>query len=109
MKIIIKDKRYNETFLNISGNMTIREIKNQYIELKNLPYYPVKLIFCGEIMKDDEIADYYDIEDGDIIFSGDIIRGGGGHICPYGCGRLIPDDFKGCTELLRDYPNFFDK
>ena len=32
---------------------------------------------------------------------------GGEHICPYGCGRLIPDEYKGCTELLQAKPNYF--
>ena len=31
----------------------------------------------------------------------------GEHICPYGCGRLIPDKYKGCTELLQAEPNYF--
>ena len=31
----------------------------------------------------------------------------GEHICPYGCGRLIPDKYKGCTELLQAKPNYF--
>ena len=30
------------------------------------------------------------------------------HICPYGCGRQIPDEFKGCTELLAEYPDYFE-
>ena len=29
------------------------------------------------------------------------------HICPYGCGRYIPDEYKGCTELLQAKPNYF--
>jgi adenine specific DNA methylase Mod len=32
---------------------------------------------------------------------------GGEHICPYGCGRYIPNEYKGCTELLKDQPNYF--
>ena len=32
---------------------------------------------------------------------------GGQHICPYGCGRYIPDEYKGCTELLQAKPNYF--
>ena len=32
--------------------------------------------------------------------------GGGKHICPYGCGRMIPDQYHGCSELLRDCPNY---
>ena len=37
-------------------------------------------------------------------------HGGGGpeHICPYGCGRMIPDGYKGCTELLQERPNYFN-
>ena len=31
----------------------------------------------------------------------------GVHICPYGCGRRIPNAYKGCTELLKDHPNYF--
>jgi hypothetical protein len=37
----------------------------------------------------------------------DITCSGGEHICPYGCGRLIPDEYKGCTELLQAKPNYF--
>ena len=33
----------------------------------------------------------------------------GFHTCPYGCGRPIPDAFKGCTELLDVFPDYFDK
>jgi hypothetical protein len=31
----------------------------------------------------------------------------GTHICPYGCGRQIPNEFKGCTELLAVHPRYF--
>ena len=34
--------------------------------------------------------------------------GGPEHICPYGCGRMIPDGYKGCTELLQERPNYFN-
>ena len=37
----------------------------------------------------------------------DLRYSGGEHICPYGCGRLIPDEYKGCTELLQAKPNYF--
>ena len=37
----------------------------------------------------------------------DLKYSGGEHICPYGCGRLIPDEYKGCTELLQAKPNYF--
>ena len=29
------------------------------------------------------------------------------HICPYGCGRQVPNEFKGCTELLQARPNYY--
>jgi hypothetical protein len=29
------------------------------------------------------------------------------HICPYGCGRRVPNEFKGCTELLQARPNYY--
>ena len=32
----------------------------------------------------------------------------GFHVCPYGCERPIPNAFKGCTELLQAYPNYFN-
>ena len=32
----------------------------------------------------------------------------GFHTCPYGCGRPIPDAFRGCTELLQAIPDYFD-
>ena len=46
---------------------------------------------------------------GHIIFfkKGRLTYSGGEHICPYGCGRLIPDEYKGCTELLQAKPNYF--
>ena len=36
-------------------------------------------------------------------------HGGGGteHLCPYGCGRQVPNEFKGCTELLQAKPNYY--
>jgi len=33
---------------------------------------------------------------------------GGFHTCPYGCQRPIPDAFKGCTELLQVFPDYFN-
>jgi hypothetical protein len=32
----------------------------------------------------------------------------GFHVCPYGCGRPIPNSFYGCSELLQAYPNYFN-
>ena len=30
------------------------------------------------------------------------------HMCPYGCERMIPFGYKGCTELLQERPNYFN-
>jgi hypothetical protein len=35
-------------------------------------------------------------------------RGYGFHTCPYGFGRPKPDAFKGCTELLQAFPDYFN-
>ena len=44
-----------------------------------------------------------------IFICNEVIAGGGPeHICPYGCGRMIPDGYKGCTELLQERPNYFN-
>ena len=50
------------------------------------------------------------MKDKDKIFVNNEVKyaGGGGHICPYGCGRMIPDGYKGCTELLQERPNYFN-
>lgn len=59
-------------------------------------------------MKDNLRLRDYDVEEDDIIMANTVTRGGGGeHICPYGCGRKIPDGFEGCTELLKVYPDYF--
>ena len=49
------------------------------------------------------------MKDGDRIVLLPLVMAGGGHICPYGCGRIIPDEYKGCTELLQERPNYFNK
>ena len=43
-----------------------------------------------------------------IVIKEKVIAGAPEHICPYGCGRMIPGSYKGCTELLQEYPNFFN-
>ena len=63
--------------------------------------------YDGDVLEDEKRLCDYDIEDGDVITASPYSSGGGSHICPYGCGREIPDDYKGCTELLKDYPNYF--
>ena len=105
--IIIQDPSGKKYTLDISNNNTILEMKKQYAKDN---YYSILFKYDGEILRDNETLNYYGIEEGDIIIASETSRGGGGgHICPYGCGRFIPDNYKGCTELLKDFPNYFDK
>jgi hypothetical protein len=71
---------------------------------------------CYFFYKDKKLEDYkrvcdYGIKEYDKIYYEEFASGGGPlpttHICPYGCGRQIPDNYKGCTELLKDIPNYF--
>jgi len=112
MQIIIRDQgRMIE--LHVSEDLTFREVKEEYRFLEKKYYSAlgdftdVKFIYKGHVLKDEERLCDYDIEDGDVIIASPYARAGGGHICPYGCGREIPDNYKGCTELLKDHPNYF--
>ena len=70
--------------------------------------------YHGKVLDNGRDLSDYGIKDMDIIefIDSNEYRGGGGegggfHICPYGCGRQIPDGYKGCTELLQAQPNYF--
>ena len=108
MKIFIEDDRGRKIELHVSEDLTFREVKEKYYSALG-DFTSVQFFFLcnGEEAKDEKRLCDYDIEDGDIIIAGPYPRGGGGHICPYGCGREIPDNYKGCTELLKDHPNYF--
>ena len=107
MQIFIRDIKGREIKLHVSEDLTFREVKEKYYS--SLGYFTdVQFKYDGEVPKDEKRLCDYDIEDGDVITAAHIrYSGGGGHICPYGCGRKIPDNYKGCTELLKDYPNYF--
>ena len=101
MRIIIKYNTGEKVVLNVSPDLTIQEIKR-------LIKFHGQFKYVGEIMKDNLRLRDYGVEEDDIILENPITRGGGGeHICPYGCGRKIPDGFEGCTELLKVYPDYF--
>ena len=106
MQIIIRDIKGREIKLHVSEDLTFREVKEKYYSALG-DFTDVQFKWDGEVPKDEKRLCDYDIEDGDVITAAHYSRGGGGHICPYGCGREIPDDYKGCTELLKDYPNYF--
>ena len=96
---------------------------------KDIPIYLMNKQFCevtgrertykyfyhGQILDYDNNLSDYAIRDGDIIGLNynnqekveGLVYASGFHICPYGCGRQIPDGYKGCTELLQAQPNYF--
>ena len=72
--------------------------------------------YHGKVLDDGRDLSDYGIKDRDIIefidrneYRAGGGEGGGSHICPYGCGRQIPDGYKGCTELLQVQPNYLGK
>ena len=106
MKIFIRDVEGRKIELHVSEDLTFREVKEKYYSALG-DFTDVQFKCDGVVPKDEERLCDYDVEDGDIIMASPYARGGGGHICPYGCGREIPDNYKGCTELLKDHPNYF--
>ena len=112
-------KRRREVQLEVPKDITIRELSKEYS--KYIGFMSNKFIFKfdGQVLRFELKLSDYDIEEDDIIVSipGIPAVGGGGptrdcpgptHVCPYGCGRQIPNDFKGCTELLKAIPDFYD-
>ena len=91
-------------------DMKIIELKEE-IAKSSLGQRIFELRLRNRILKDFETLESYRIKDNDQIFMMPKCAGGGGseHLCPYGCGRMIPDEFKGCTELLQARPNYFNK
>ena len=109
MQIFIRDIKGREIKLHVSEDLTFREVKEKYYSASG-DFTSVQFFFLcnGEEAKDEKRLCDYDVEDDDIITAAPLLaQGGGGHICPYGCGRKIPDNYKGCTELLKDHPNYF--
>ena len=112
MRIEIINKRAyipnQRTTLDIPNDITVRELNHRYARIIGVGGYRFQYRFLDEVLKYDRNLSYYGIEHDDIIVANAIIGGGGEHTCPYGCGRKIPDKYKGCTELLKDFPNYFD-
>ena len=107
MQIFVHDTKERMIKLHVSEDSTFREVKEKYYSaIGDFTDVQFKLKH-GVVPKDRKRLCDYDIEDDDVIIAQIPARGGGGHICPYGCGREIPDHYKGCTELLKDHPNYF--
>ena len=117
MRIEIINKDGRTVDLEVSNDIRIRELAFKYGKYIGFMSKNIIFIFMGKILKFERKLSDYDIEDGDTIMVSPRYLAGGGptrdcpgptHVCPYGCGRQIPNDFKGCTELLKAIPNFFD-
>ena len=113
-----------ERKLDVPENITIEELRDEFFPRIGLSNYRGPIIHNGEEIVGGRLSDY-DIEDGDkiIVFDDDYkekmlgedkftaivreIKNESTHICPYGCGRQVPNEFKGCTELLQARPNYY--
>ena len=96
--------------MNVPYDITVRELNNRFTSITGAGGHRFQYRFYDEELEYDRNLRYYSIKDDDCIETNFLARGGGGeHACPYGCGRKIPDNYKGCTELLKDFPNYFKK
>jgi hypothetical protein len=109
MRILIENGRGQITILDVPNYITVRDLNERY-NRRIGDDYRFEYIYNGSLLEYDEHLNNCGIENDDIIVvNGRFAAGGGGeHTCPYGCGRKIPDNYKGCTELLKDFPNYFD-
>ena len=126
IRIKIKSRgRYNIFEIEVPEDIPIFKMHEIFCETSGYPMrrhspYLYHYLYHGKVLDYDSDLSDYGISDGDIIElidrndmrgGGDIKEGGGerggSHICPYGCGRQIPDGYKGCTELLQAQPNYF--
>ena len=103
--------------LTVDSDSKIRDVLLQFLERidapLNLDLENVSFRFGSKILN---FSKFIEKKVKDILLSGSVIKyiikknltySAAGHICPYGCGRYIPDEYKGCTELLQAKPNFF--
>ena len=76
MRIIIGDSKERKFEFNVSGSTTIRELKDL---LSSRDTGGIKnFLFDGQVMRDNDSLDYYDVEDGDtIICRPSNVQGGG--------------------------------
>ena len=117
MEIRFFDGKGKEDTMCVEPNSIIKDVlkeflkRNNYYENVEPSIYSFK--YNGKILNS---AKFIDRRVNDLLRPGAIIHfvnkkdmkySGGEHICPYGCGRLIPDEYKGCTELLQAKPNYF--
>ena len=106
-----------EDTMFVEPNSIIKDVLKEFLKRNNIYEDPDPLLYVfkhgGKILN---YSKFIDRRVNDLLRPGAIIYfvkkmgltySGGEHICPYGCGRLIPDEYKGCTELLQAKPNYF--
>ena len=106
LKVMICDCKGNSLPLEVQDNITIGKLNEKLC--KTIGSFKENLFkYNGEILQYKFTLSSCGIEDGDSILVNTLISRGT-HICPYGCKRQIPDEYNGCTELLKDKPHYFD-
>ena len=76
MRIFIDDSKGSIFEFNVSGSTTVRKLK--YLLSSRVPCDIVDFLFAGQVMRDNDSLDYYDVEDGDtIICRPQNVQGGG--------------------------------
>ena len=106
MKIVISTGA-RKIELEVHNDLTIKELR----ELASFPSHYRFFLGKNILLEERRLSDYRITGNKRvriIALSSETNDTIGSHICPYGCGREIPDNYKGCTELLRDQPNYFD-
>ena len=78
MRIIIRDSKGNDFIFDVSGSTTVRELKKLLSSRIHSGVGGFLFKFNGQVMRDNNSLDYYDVEDGDIIIClPSKIQGGG--------------------------------
>ena len=103
MKIVITGGG-RKVELEVHNDLTIRELH----ELASFPSYYKFFLGKNFLLEEKRLSDYKITGNRRFKIVAFNYKTDGSHICPYGCGREIPDNYKGCTELLKDQPNYFD-
>ena len=75
MRIFIRNSEGRKFEFNVSGSTTVRELK--YLLSSRIHNGLGNFLFDGQVMRDNDSLDYYDVEDGDTITCNPECRGGG--------------------------------
>ena len=116
MEIRFFDGKGKEDTMCVEPNSIIKDVLKEFLKRNNIYEDPDSKVYVFKHgLKALNCSKFIDRRVNDLLRPGAIIyffkklrcTYSGGHICPYGCGRLIPDEYKGCTELLQAKPNYF--